>query len=645
MTSSEILYTGRLRQRGIASLLIILLVGLSMAAMVFGGMYYLRGLQAKTVAAHAAAEAQLKAWTGVEAVRQYLYQAGSDAATLPVFTGDKGSGQIQLQGLSGVSATVMSVTPTDPNCSTTNPKGTRVNVNLTGASGPATSTVEAVYCASGSPGTQTSSSDNSINIKGDLNLRGSVTYKGDSSNGKLNVQGNVTAAGSISGFSQIYSTGNISLTGSNSINALFSEGDITLTGGNNNTINVINSLHNVSMGSGFNAVLINTNGTVALGSATSADTINAIGDVSLSDQATVGTLNTKGSVTANGANVTSAMVQGNYQETYGKANGGQVGGAPPYVANCCVAWNTNVKLTNAPGLQVAVSTLTTTTLSSSVIDAYTVKNSANYIFDVDAQNNIQVTVNNVNGIANGTYYLTTKPVGYNTSNNWLCTKLNGGTCVAQICHGFSDVNSCFSYSNGTWSVNGGDNASNPPLPPPTMAPGVVWFHGDLNAGSGTYYNTMLVTGSIATSGANISYAVNFADYNNICQNKAFPGLYPTNFCAVGATSLTPNLLGNVVFLAGGYVGNVFSGGTVDLSASNDTYGNVWAADVLKTGGSTTIHGSVTTAHQSGGSSSNEFGAKTIFDLTKLPNSFTPGAPLVAPTSSNSSAVVLWTHYR
>ncbi|WP_211468197.1 hypothetical protein [Collimonas silvisoli] len=644
MTSSEILYTGKFRQRGIASLLIILLVGLSMAAMVVGGMYYLRGLQAKTVTAHAAAEAQLKAWTGVEAIRQYLYQVGSDVTKLPVFTGDKGSGQIQLQGLSGVSATVMSVTPTDPNCSTTNPKGTRVNVNLTGASGPATSTVEAVYCASGSPGSQTNSNSADPGFVGDVEGSGSITYKGSSSNGKLVVQGNVTMGGSISGFSQVYATGNISLTGSNNINALFSEGDITLVGGHDNTINVINSLHNVSMGSGFNAVLINANGSVTLGGHTSADTINAIGDVSLGDTVTVGTLNTKGSVTAGGAAVTSAMVQGNYQETYGTANGGQVGGPPPYVAQCCSAWNTKVKLTNVPGLQVAVSPLTAATLSTTVIDAYAVKNSANYIFDVDAKNNIVVNVNNVNGLANGPYYLTGDGAG---NQDWLCTTAtySAGTCKAKICHGFSPYTSCFSYNNGTWSISGGDNSSNPPLPPPAMAPGVVWFHGDLNLGNGTYYNTMLATGNISTGGANISYAVNFADYNNICQNKAFPGLYPTDFCATGATSLAPNLLGNVVFLAGGYVDGVFSGGVVNLSASNDTYGNIWAGDVLKTGGSTTIHGNLHTAHQSGGSSRNEIGAKTIIDKTKMSDSGNPDAGLTEPHPSNSSATVLWTHYR
>ena len=61
-------------QRGIATVLILLLVGLSLSAAVFGTAHYIRSHQQQDVAAHAQTQAQMKAWTGAELVRQYLQQ-------------------------------------------------------------------------------------------------------------------------------------------------------------------------------------------------------------------------------------------------------------------------------------------------------------------------------------------------------------------------------------------------------------------------------------------------------------------------------------------------------------------------------------------------------------------------------------------
>ena len=60
--------------RGIATVLILLLVGLSLSAAVFGTAHYIRSQQQQDVAAHAQTQAQMKAWTGAELVRQYLQQ-------------------------------------------------------------------------------------------------------------------------------------------------------------------------------------------------------------------------------------------------------------------------------------------------------------------------------------------------------------------------------------------------------------------------------------------------------------------------------------------------------------------------------------------------------------------------------------------
>ncbi|WP_248112253.1 hypothetical protein, partial [Ralstonia pseudosolanacearum] len=101
-------------------------------------------------------------------------------------------------------------------------------------------------------------------------------------------------------------------------------------------------------------------------------------------------------------------------------------------------------------------------------------------------------------------------------------------------YGFSDYNTCFSYFNGTWSTNGA-----------TMAPGVVWFHGDLILGVGTYENTVIATGNLTTSGSTVVHAPNYGGLSGQCNNTAFPALYPTNFCAGGAFTARETLINGV----------------------------------------------------------------------------------------------------
>lgn len=59
-------------QRGVISVLTVVVVGLSLTASVLAASYYLRGRQANTVAVHAQTQAQLNAWTAAEVLRTYL---------------------------------------------------------------------------------------------------------------------------------------------------------------------------------------------------------------------------------------------------------------------------------------------------------------------------------------------------------------------------------------------------------------------------------------------------------------------------------------------------------------------------------------------------------------------------------------------
>ncbi|MDT8998160.1 hypothetical protein RQP53_02600 [Paucibacter sp. APW11] len=601
----------RRSQAGMASLLFMLLSGLALGAMVFGAVYYVRGLQAQSVTVHALTQAQLRAWSGAEALRQYLYQLGATPAAAL-----SGGQSISFNGLSGVSATVSAVTPNETsNCG----GGTLVAADIVGSSGGANSLLGVVYCARGSAASSGTLVE-AINIKGDLQLGGDLNVSSDSST-RMVVDGRVSGSGSLNGISNLYASGDVSLGGATSIATLFSEGNISLDGSGQYTS--VNSMRNVSLSGSVQVATLNANGAVSLQSNTVTE-LNAIGNVSLGSNAGVSQLKTQGNVSANNSRITgTASVQGDYSESSnGAVNAGRYGGSLSKPS-----WNNQLNLSRQAGLQVAITPLTATTISTPRIDTYAFKASANYVFE-RVGNDTRVTVNSVHSIPDGSYYL----AGSGANQDWLCrtNSYAAASCLAKICTGFSDHNSCFSYANGTWTVAGQG-----------MAPGVVWFAGDLIAGQGSYTNTFLASGNISTAGNNISTALNYAGAATVCSQTQFPGLYPSNFCN-SSGALIENALGNIVFAAGGYVGSSFSGGRIDLSASNHVYGDVLAGDTLTTGGSTVVHGYMVAARGSNIGSS-RLSASTSLDLRNLPSSFKPGQ---LPTPGTPlSATLLWSRYR
>ncbi|HET7866956.1 MAG TPA: hypothetical protein VFL86_21355, partial [Burkholderiaceae bacterium] len=299
------------------------------------------------------------------------------------------------------------------------------------------------------------------------------------------------------------------------------------------------------------------------------------------------------------------------------------------------------KMTRVPGLAVPIVALTFDTIQIPKIDAYAYRSAANYQFDRDSSGRTVVTVSQVNGVPDGTYYLT----GNADKQDYLCTgpSYAAGSCPAKICEGYSDYNSCFDYSGGTWSING-----------KTMAPGVAWFKGNLSAGVGTYYNSFIATGNITTAGANITKAVNYAGPGSsvvpkvdaVCINSRFGSLYPLNFCTgTGGATFVSNPPGNIAFAAGGMVGTTYVGGRIDLTASNDVYGDVLAGDLVVTGGSTTVHGVILATRQGSNTGNSGFGASTRIDLTNLPSTFHPGGDGPPTTNPPPSARLLWSRYQ
>lgn len=291
------------------------------------------------------------------------------------------------------------------------------------------------------------------------------------------------------------------------------------------------------------------------------------------------------------------------------------------------------------------------------VDAYEYKDASNYLFEY-VNGKRQVTVQNINGLTTGVYYLGNYPQqngrGYNdflcksvdSSNN--CTSpATPDSTTRTLCQGQSTYNGCITYSNGTWTVSGKN-----------LAPGALWFKGNLQMSNGEYYNSVVATGNITTSGAHVLYAVNYAGYQVICNNKFlknsttdFAGMYPTNFCNISGAKLISNSLGNVGYLAGSFTNSVFSGGVITLGASSNVYGSIVAGDVFLTEGSSTVHGYVTAAAQ-GNTTANNWGGSTLIDTSDLPDSYTPGTTTPPDTtcttnctgSTATTVAVKWTRY-
>lgn len=94
----------RVAQRGMATVLIVLLIGTGLTASVLGAAHYLRSTQAQNIASHAQSQAQMNAWRATEIVRQYLAQLqGSNAldqlaqGSVLNFEGSGFSGLMQAQ--------------------------------------------------------------------------------------------------------------------------------------------------------------------------------------------------------------------------------------------------------------------------------------------------------------------------------------------------------------------------------------------------------------------------------------------------------------------------------------------------------------------------------------------------------------------
>ena len=221
--------------RGIATVLILLLVGLSLSAAVFGTAHYIRSQQQQDVAAHAQTQAQMKAWTGAELVRQYLQQL-QDSGQLAALYAKAPPFDLTLSGDGVTSAVLASITATDSTAKT-------VTARITGVTAPdssaeARAVLEVVYAVGAGSGTAPSlcatPRPTSTVLRGDVRITGGTTsFTSGEDYTDLAIDGSLT----IESASQAIISG-------------CTKGDITLSGG----------------GIDANATLSSQNGTIRINS-------------------------------------------------------------------------------------------------------------------------------------------------------------------------------------------------------------------------------------------------------------------------------------------------------------------------------------------------------------------------------------------
>lgn len=646
-------------QRGVATILIILMISLAMTAAAFGAIYSLRGNQSMQVTAHAQTHSQASAWAGVEVFRKYLAQL----AETPT----------ELVSLAGSDDLVMSIANTNQELSlkaeiikVQEPEDITVddtyevtaNIHSVDGLAKSASVVQVLYRVSPFSCSGESELDATLDFYRDLDVSGDVdilTDDGETEGTDFYVDGNISLEHiSTSGISSLRSTGNVLLGSSVDIPEVHANGDITMEGAatvikayavgslttsgsasitgeafingdidfGGGTSGDLSSLSNIDIDSGGARVgTLNAAGRVTISQAAKVGNIFAKGDIVIEQWInSVGDMETESDVSCDNAywpNFSSITAQGSADSCY-KTN---------------VTTGVDVDVTNMDPVEpfdiVAVT-----------VDAWAVRSSANYLFEWDdAKEQIQVTVKDINTIPDGVYY-----IGENFTDNtddYLCDALDGaGKCtsapVAKICRGFSANNACFSYDN-TGTVFTIDAKS--------MAPGVVWVTGDLVLANGVYINTFIASGDITTAASHKTYGLNFVGYDGytstdssvpssasgVCVGLSalssnFTDLYPTNFCDVSNNTFLTNSLGNIALLAGGNnpnAGDAYEGGNITLGASTEIFGTILAGNYLFTEGDTTVHGYVS-ASGSGAEiigEQNELGSSTTIDLRQLPDTF------------------------
>lgn len=660
-------------QRGIATVLIVVLIGVALTATAMTIMHSMRSTQEKQVAVHAATNAQTGVWAAVEAFRLYLETQGVGGLT----NGE--SFDIQLAGYGTMKAQNVNVTE---NTATGSHRVTANIVNVQEAA-QASAAVGVIYevTPGGGGGYQLSSP---LNFNDDLKLTSNLGFDTPTA---VNVKGNVEITNAhITNLRGLNATGSVTVTSNGvlDLGLIHANGDVTLSG-TSATATEIKSQGNVTLRNSASAPLISANGNVLHNASSNTTSLRSRADVTIgSNSGNHSLIIAGGGVTVNslyGGTITNLW---SVNTVTNNSTGAQINNIYSQAnLDCPGAWNkfTNISIngnfgagcisplsptagqtvTRPAGVTVNVmNPVPAFNMPTLAVDVYPYREEANYIVSYEG-GKIKVIVKNVNGIADGIYYVGNGLgicAAVDASNNcvgaitkYMCLgSWDGGSCLVYTRERFTiadDVNGTIGYHalaasdpnwKGTFKLEGGG-----------IAPGIWWIDGNVVFSTGYNNGTVMATGHMASSNHYRGAAVNYGGepivytssirnpaqrttpYQEICQAIAtgmqaemshlvdtyknrFKDQYPTNLCdkTPGVETYTSHILGNIALAAGGIRpeslggdGTTFSGGDISIKANSNVFGIVLAGGYFQARNNVAIMGYVSASVQGarrGGSS-------------------------------------------
>ncbi len=666
------------RQRGAATVLTALLVGLAVMASTFAVVQYVGTSQDQSVTTHAQTQAQMNAWLGAEVVRQYLanltvtqrdslltaVQAGPAAGT--ALTLSTGSDIIlaKLMNSSSASIFVAQITGTTAVGSKAQSKVT-LDVRY------------GVVYKSGLPDPTTA-----LTAGMNTNLSGSVEVKGSTPAQKtLSIDGDLVSRGySITGVETLNVTGTANLDSSGAYGTVNSNCDVVFVQGASALI--VNARRHICGSGGarastqatangsINLATTGNGGLSAIGGTSFTDTCSATGTAANAATNTAATCPGPDPARGPGVDMYTSSNSGSATNVTTLANvyigsgsiddlwaGGDlyvIGNSNPTVSGKVggqkIGGNHGGTVTpGQPGPSITpVSKVVVPT--STPFNANDYRTSANYAFYLSGTK-LLVDVKDVNGVTDATYLLgnPSANAGYDNICATTNTACNGQNRVMNVC---ATGNGCITQSNTGWRVDR------------ELQPGVVWFDDDLTVNNGPYYNTFVTTGNVTTSGSHSVYAPNYAGYSGTVGGTAYaPGgictradgtaitNYPSNFCAGNAfKSAAASGLGRYAYAAGSFTGTYaaanYVGGNVTFAGGSTVYGYVLAGNGVTTSGNVTVHGYVVTQGLTGKQSSNasSVDGTMVIDLTKMPSTLSDPDDPGNPGGSGTTVTILSTRY-
>lgn len=613
------------RQRGIATLLILILVGLAVTVAVAGSLRHLQGSQSQTTALHAQTQAQMKAWAGVDIVFQYLQTVAGGGQLQMLVDGLQGQlpADMDISGMTGLTATITDLTDDD----------SRIWVDITAVTGAsdsrarASSTIQVVYEISGGGALPPPAGPPSvITFNRNLRIDNNFTLETDAAADNLLgadggrayqvlVKGDVEINNNVSGISILRATDSIKVANNSVFDFLHSNGDIMLSNSARATqklwargnICVSNSGDTpdveVRAGGAFSS-----SGNRKYGSIEAAGQRDEAGKqfcnpsaswvVDISGSGTVRSVMAKGDVRLiNNAKITEKLWSEGSLVTQNNANA--QGDVKTGVAE--------VELAPVPEV----------TVEAEKFDAYDFEKVANYVFRPGGA----VYVRNINGVEDGEYQL--PPPGFPAGNPV--------------------------YSNGTWTLaNTGDYQ---------VPPGTLWFEGDLElTNKGKWRNTFIATGNIRTANNQELHAPNYAG-EVICSHVHFP----EQFCQGADNGFKPvdavvASIGNYSLMAGSVDPDRASyvGGDITTRNNTEIYGSILAGNDFISTNKLMLAGFITAQAHRTPTGASSIANKTDIILKNLPPTYIPIGGIEwcpacnAPPGSSGTGLpevtVLWSRY-